>query len=225
MPSTTRGFPYPLSTEPVAEGAAAIQALAEAVEARYGASATTVAALDPDVDGRQALIRVGSTPYSFLGLVYDATLAKWVSPELWLNPAPSDTDGLLSNTDVLTITEYNAAHRHYLPYKAFKDAGLSMQLRLIGFCQHTATEIAHFRLGFDPVNAGGTKGATPTWSAWALDSASSSSETMRDSGWQAEPAITATDYVGLAIGGYRNSGGTTKVAAIRHPLIGYRWVS
>lgn len=187
--------------------------------------ATTVAALGTPVAGSIALLRCGATPFDFISLVYDPIRAKWIGPESWFNPAPSDTDGLLSQTDILTITEYNAAHRHYVPYKVFKDAGLAMELRLNGFMRHTATEIAHFKIGFDPVNLSAAKGGTPTWSTWELVSNNSSTEVMRDSGWQVEPTITATDVVGLCLGAYRNSGGTTKVADIRHARIGCRWVS
>lgn len=187
--------------------------------------ATTVAGLGTPVDGSVGLLRLGSTPFDFLAMVYDATLSKWVGPEAWYYPATTDADGLLTQTDVIAIAEYNSLYRQYFPYKIFKDAGLSMQLRLTGFCRHTSTEIAHFKLGFDPVNLSAAKGGTPTWSTWELLSNNNTTEVMRDSGWQAEPTVSSTDLVGICIGGYRNSGGTSKVSDIRHPNIGRRWVS
>jgi hypothetical protein len=39
MPNTAKGLPYPVSSDPVAQGAANIQALAEAVDARIGVGA------------------------------------------------------------------------------------------------------------------------------------------------------------------------------------------
>lgn len=40
MPNTGQGFPYPPATDPVAQGAAAIQALAEAIEAKLATART-----------------------------------------------------------------------------------------------------------------------------------------------------------------------------------------
>lgn len=45
--------------------------------------ATTIAGLGTPFDGMTGLLRLGSTPYNFVPLVYDGTLGKWVSDEVW----------------------------------------------------------------------------------------------------------------------------------------------
>lgn len=87
--------------------------------------ATTVAGLGTAADGAIGLIRVGSTPYEHLLLVYDATYAKWVSntKEWVVDIAPTTTS--------TTYTGLTAEDIHFLPeFKALYDAGLRPQWRL-----------------------------------------------------------------------------------------------
>jgi hypothetical protein len=46
MPSTSKGFPYPASSDPVAQGAAAIQALAEFIDPNTGITGSGEVNLD-----------------------------------------------------------------------------------------------------------------------------------------------------------------------------------
>jgi hypothetical protein len=69
MPTTSKGFPYPASTAPVAQGAAAIQDLAEFIDPNTGITASGEVNLDFTGDiSRTALVtfvagRFGSAPH------------------------------------------------------------------------------------------------------------------------------------------------------------------
>lgn len=78
------------------------------------------------VDGALAHLRIGSTPYEFIALVYDETAAKWASaPRTILHAA--NASGLASTTS----TSYTqATWTTFSALQALADAGLTPQFRL-----------------------------------------------------------------------------------------------
>lgn len=92
-----------------------------AAAASSGATvATTVAGLGAGSTGDLGLLRLGTTPYDFLPLIYDSTYAKWVSPVFTV--AASGVRSLSASGLVATGP---------LPsYKAHTDAGLTLMLML-----------------------------------------------------------------------------------------------
>lgn len=81
----------------------------------------------PDVpsNGRVAHLRVSTTPYEFITLLYDTTLSKWVSPLVGWHQ--SETDETTGSTSYVNLT----GARLYLPgHKALYDAGLRLQGRM-----------------------------------------------------------------------------------------------
>lgn len=77
-------------------------------------------------DGAIAKLRVGSTPFDFVVLVYDATYSKWVSE------ASAVSLGAISNTNTGGVdTEWNGHPRGVMipHFKAMYDAGLRLQVR------------------------------------------------------------------------------------------------
>jgi hypothetical protein len=98
--------------------------------------ADTVANLGTAIDGLPGLIRVGSSPYSFVPLTYDATLGKWISSEIANvhHITTTFTDGGVSYGPVAT----NLVTRHLIPNaKAIHDAGLRPQVAVFGRLQNS----------------------------------------------------------------------------------------
>ena len=92
--TTPKGLPYPASTDPVSQGAAAIQALALAVDARIPGIYANAAALPASPSpGTIALVRVAAD--ELVELAFDSTLGRWTSrPFLVL---PGITGGTSNN--------------------------------------------------------------------------------------------------------------------------------
>lgn len=84
--------------------------------------ATTIAGLGTPADGALGWLRVGTTPYAFVPLTFDATYAKWVSPQ-WT----------VGSVGRYSEDQTSAAERGIFglaDYKAHTDAGLRLMLRL-----------------------------------------------------------------------------------------------
>lgn len=74
--TTPGGLPYPLSSDPVAGGAAAIQALAEAVDSRLPSSIDNIGDA-PAIDGAIAAVAMPNQGIALL--VFDAAAGLWAS--------------------------------------------------------------------------------------------------------------------------------------------------
>lgn len=105
--------------------------------------ATTVAGLGTGASGRQGMLRIGATPFDFIPLTYDATLAKWVSPVFsttWEQPASGVTTASTTYTGA-TIG------RHYIPnHAAIHTAGLRPEAHLTVYVQNTGANTTSFRV-------------------------------------------------------------------------------
>jgi hypothetical protein len=98
--------------------------------------ATTVAGLGTGVDGEAGLIRGGSSPYDIVPVVYDATYGKWVSQPFALVAQMGSwntTDGVTVERRIVAggAGNWDADYAH-LSAKALTDAGLRLQVRLVG---------------------------------------------------------------------------------------------
>ncbi len=83
------------------------------------AVATTVAGLGTGVDGSIGLVRVGSSPFDFVALLYDATYGKWVSAPWFCHSGSVSVSGT-TWSDVLP-------QRVIFQWGAFNTAGLKLQ--------------------------------------------------------------------------------------------------
>lgn len=100
--------------------------------------ATTVAGLGAGSDGKIGRIRAGSTPFDFVEVVYDSTYAKWVSDEFQVMNLPSSsavTSSADNNNWSIIQNSTSEAFRQpaVIPHKPFTDAGLTLQVRLMGY--------------------------------------------------------------------------------------------
>lgn len=187
--------------------------------------ATTVAGLGTPSDGQSGLLRVGSTPYDFLGLTYDATYGKWVSAEqsdyLW-----PTTNASVSQTDVIAVAELAPTNQPpYGPllYKVFKDAGLTMQARLTIFAVADPSKSANFQIGHRTWNTGATGLGTTSFNSTVTTVAGGGGTQFKDSGWL-DLSPTNNDFIGFTMGAFRASGGTGISISFSVPRIHWRWV-
>ncbi len=95
--------------------------------------ATTVAGLGAAADGALGLIRVGASPYSHMHLIYDATYAKWVSPQFTLFQT-EDPSGANSGNMAFpaVISTYRFGNASVIDAYALNQAGLVFQSRMAG---------------------------------------------------------------------------------------------
>jgi hypothetical protein len=167
MPSTpTLALPYPNETD-TADVPKDFKSLATQIETKLGANsgfasldssgkllssqlpaggttaavvATTVAGLGTASSGKIGLIRAGSSPYEMIGLTYDSTKAKWVSPELVFS-SPGASGTVNANTDSLVLWAIIDG------WDSIKAAGLTMEARLSFFMNANVTTNNGYDLG------------------------------------------------------------------------------
>lgn len=104
--------------------------------------------------GKAGMLRMATTPYDFIALVYDATLGKWVSDVvLSLEQQEQFTD---------TGTSYSIASAEKFPqvvipnFKAYYDAGLRPQFFLASFLQNSGANNTFFLPGLFAFDSGDT---------------------------------------------------------------------
>lgn len=99
-------------------------------------TATTVAGLGTGTDGKVGRLRLGSSPYDFISLVYDATYGKWVSETRTIMRGDNGAYGAVSDYIHMAPTGANNGvimSGHMIPYKDAYDAGLRLQVRMRGW--------------------------------------------------------------------------------------------
>jgi hypothetical protein len=145
-------------------------------------------------DGAPGFIRVGSSPYEFVSLLYSATLSKWVE---------EDADLLVSMllSAPTTSTAYTQIAAGPLMYhKMFTDAGLVLNVKVQALLTAGASStcVATCLASTGPLSGALTLDTTHnTGNA----STSSTSAVIADGTWTAlNASITPTTYVALSIG-------------------------
>lgn len=225
MPNTAKGFPYPAASDPVAQGAAAMQAIAESLEVRVPSS---VAALPvAPYDGQIANLRLGATPFDYLQLTYDATLAKWVSAVDRV-PLVRDHNSVITQTDISVFTELGATYNDWrLPWGARVTAGLTAQIRFSLMFGCTINNVAYYvKPTVYSIAVGGSWAFPTAIDACQLTIASGAAGGMvlRDSGWQNLVVGTVADYFKFRAQGMRATGGTGKAGQHSEMVVEVRWI-
>lgn len=97
--------------------------------------ATTVAGLGAGAAGVAGLLRLGATPFEFVLLAYDATYAKWVSPEVLI----FDTGTVISNFNTIGENDlFGAGVIGIHNYRNFQAGGLVPYFRATGLIGKTS---------------------------------------------------------------------------------------
>lgn len=153
-------------------------------------SVAALAQIPTPIDGQIVLLRVGSTPYTNLQMIYDSTYSHWVSVEQVVaselshgtNSSPSVWDDI--GTSVL------------LPHKVFTDAGLTLYGRLTATAHNLAAGSLSLGIQLTPYNSG--SGAGTIVASTALVTTTSTSDVALDTGWKALSGVaTPLDLVAL----------------------------
>jgi hypothetical protein len=198
------------------------------------AVASTVGGLGAGSAGAQGFLRLGSAPYEYLAVTYDATLGKWVAPTTTHRLLDSSTASGLGGT-LGTLIEITT-----IPVKplweswAVKDAaGLKPQIQIQSlFASFGATGSntgCKFSLGYKKISAGGTlelpagisvatatyQSATVTTGLWVVDQGFKDI----DAGFTAGDLITPVLF-GTPLAGNTGSWGAT----INECIMQLRWV-
>lgn len=187
--------------------------------------ATAVSALGTGEDGRVAHIRGGSSPYDFLALTYDATYGKWVSPAFVAGSGGRTTAHNTASTWMSVNNTFQGgddgtATDVFFPYKAFVDAGLTLQWRLmcVLISDGVTTVDGGLQITTAAINA---SLGTPSTDA-ALVTSTSGSGLVKDSGWVTAASVTSNTYGYITIR-YRSS--ATDTGTIAGATCWLRWVS
>lgn len=179
------------------------------------ASASTVAGLGTASDGKLGMLRLGSTPFDFLSLTYDATYGKWVSDTKVIASAYQFT------TPNTAFTAWGGlSYDAILPYRLFANAGLSIQARqTVGLSNPTGgAHVATTDLFTQTVDTGGAFNAAVTFGGAMSMTQTGSTTKFVDSNWVTIAPGALTDWVLIEPVVKSDAAGTAQV------LIGTVWV-
>ncbi|MDP8903852.1 MAG: hypothetical protein M3N29_00810 [Chloroflexota bacterium] len=179
----------------------------------YRSAAKTVNELGPTIHGQTSLLAVGSSPYEFVPLTYDAEYGKWVSPTV-----PHAGGGNSGNiTQVLPIRLIFGPLSGISNAKALYDAGLRPQLRLWGRpFNDTGGQTTTSVLTVTGFNVGESGTALGT-----MCSITGATLTLVASAWEVIPFAITKDFVSVEYAG-SVTGGSGSVSDFASSL---RWVS
>jgi hypothetical protein len=142
------------------------------------------------VNGQQAMVRAGSSPYAFVPLVYDSTYGHWVSPELPLGgTAPYIDTGNNTGPQLTTQGVGFGASFSGVSWQPAYSGGLTLQLRWAGVIYGTGNHLL--------ADAG-------IYLEWFSDGGASTTATMLErQGYQDTTTYICTDFANVtAAGGY-----------------------
>lgn len=140
--------------------------------------AATVAGLGTGVDGRVGRLRMGSSPYDFIDVVYDATYGKWVSKAEEFS-CPASNNGVNS---VYADVSF-APSPPLLPWKPLDTAGLKPQFRAVFGCTEAGGDNGGFKIGWFGQDAGGAQQAEVLLTTGILTFSNAANQ-LKDTGWQ-----------------------------------------
>lgn len=189
--------------------------------------ATTVAGLPSSIGGTRGTLRIGSSPYDVIGLVYDATIAKWVSQPIMILPffAAGRTVAATTYTLLTGLTEIPDLGS----FKRIYDAGLRPQMKFTVIVQGSSGTVnSRFGIDLREWNNGDT---TPTGLGTGTDSITF------DSGDISTPSANAihhcTDWLTATMSAPTKSHAEAYVMGriasgtltVHRPAVELRWVS
>lgn len=184
--------------------------------------ATTVAGLGTPFDGMTGLLRLGSTPYEFLAVVYDATYGKFVSAPVWCSHSVEDAAEYLVNYTAGYLD--TPCQLSVKGYKAIYDAGMRLQVAYA--CKLFCSDGVHeARVGVNVYDKAASDNAYSTLTT-GYDAQATLTTAYLTREW-AQPSVTPTQTHGhLALGCQLQApGGGGAYALIREMSLGYRFVS
>lgn len=179
---------------------------------------SATASIGPGVDGKRIQLRLGSSPYEMLGLVYDATYGKWVSQE-FLASVPSTTSESTTSTSYVNL---GSTARLLMPHLlTLWNAGLRPQATVLGYLSNSGANTTSVQLGISTQSDGDASGSTEVLFPDPCISNNVAAGKWKYSDWVAVLSGTPTKEHGLLIVTMKTSAGTATATQV---AIGYRWV-
>lgn len=173
-------------------------------------------------DGAMGQLRLSSSPYHFITVVYDATRAKWVTPQLLTNFSVKDS-AITSTATSYGVFSDTEVTRTFIPFmKAMVDAGLSPEVCLVSQMFNSSGANTNFmQASFFDFDDGDT-GIVSVGTGGEISNTSSTSGAPKytTDGWEAV-SITPTQTHGVMILQRKVSAGTGTFSV---PQAWLRWV-
>lgn len=186
--------------------------------------ATTVAGLGTAYDGKRGRLRLGSSPYQFIDLIYSSTYGNWVSEEKTLGSIGASAAGNGGNwVASLTAGSNTPISNHAIRKMEAILAGLTLQTRFVG---QLASSVATSSMLLQTESFDMAVGGAPSLNGASLatiGSISSASAIGVDSGWLAA-SLNSTNEIGGVSLILKNSGGSTSTGGVSGTFY-YRWVA
>ena len=176
--------------------------------------------------GAHAQLRVGSSPYDFIGLVYDATAGRWVSPTQRIFTT-EDSQGLSWNgTSYEDIAGSIAYMRGFIPgLKALYDAGLRPEFRVVYVISLAAASgTGTVALKLWEFTTGDTAGASIQATESHEATVTGTTGMLRVVDWAAPTISAPAEADGFVSVRAKHSTGATSVR-LHNAAIDLRWVS
>lgn len=187
------------------------------IDASSGGSAstsTTVGGLaNSPSDGDIAWIRGGSSPFNFVGLVYDGTYGKWVSINNWFLSSKDATPLTTTSTTYAAPSTANV-QRSLTPWAVYDTAGLSWQFRMI-VQGHIAGGGATASYALIVLSGDASGAASTQGSDFAEVTTTSTTDVVLDSDWVDLPVgLTPNDFIHPLIRHKTSNAGQANTIAI-----------
>ena len=185
--------------------------------------ATTVAGLGTAVEGKQGLIRVGSTPYDHVALTYDGTYGKWVSgttDAAYLGTIRTVSTGAVD----LKIWQNTGGYTLGTNWTNLNAAGLSPQIRLLCTASdESGGNAITFQASTASANDGAAMSAfTAAWTSASVTLTTAGGHYSKKSDWVAVPGGTSVADILYVKGLFNKASGTNFVVAEMSAEL--RWV-
>ncbi|MCC6743429.1 MAG: hypothetical protein IT175_06175 [Acidobacteria bacterium] len=174
-------------------------------------------------DGQPHMIRAGSTPYSFIGLVWDNTYAKWVQP----NPVCVLTEigaPTTASASFVALSTSSFLYPTIFDFKSLYGAGLRLEFALIVFLTTTnGAETVTFAISGDVYDDADATAATVFTDELQTSHTGNTTTTPQRTLWTL-PTYTAPTKAHLLLTPRgKVSGGAT--GTFRNASVWARWVS
>jgi len=163
--------------------------------------ATTIGGLGTAVDGKVGLLRLGSTPFTFVTVHYDATYGKWVTEGEQAYCLTSSSEQALSGNTTFVDAKVSGTSNFSNPlaWRVRDTAGLLPQVRLIGAGRVTAGT-GTWQASYLGLDTGATATATAVGCTASAVTSTSTGGVVLDSGWAAIPGgYTVKDWFSASL--------------------------
>ncbi len=164
------GGPTKLTLGAVADGSFLKRSGSTTVGAQPVLVATSIGGLGTGADGMIGWLRLGSSPYEFVKVIYDGTYGKWVTELLASFVIQLSSSYTTTSTSFTSTSEAQARRAYILNYKDMYAAGLRLQMNNECFISNSGANTSTCAISgaeFNTTDTGLTNFASPVSAPWA----------------------------------------------------------